>query len=166
MFLFSQPFLCATTETGERIVSWRVWLLIWLVPGLFALAALGLLGEAGYRQLSTVPGEGEVVRVYQWPGETVFDRGTVNYAPVFRYAFKPGEMTEASTGLSHPGWNFAVGSRHAIRYNPNRKGDVMLPGAHNWAVAGVIGLIALVTALPAWWGHTRVRRWQLGAKPR
>ena len=45
-----------------------------------------------------------------------------------------------------------------------RKGNVMLPGRHNWAVAGVIGLIALVTALPAWWGHGRVRRWQREAR--
>ena len=160
MFLFSQPFLFATTEAGERIVSWRVWLLIWLVPVLFAAAALFLAGHAGWRQVSTVPGTGEVVRVYAWEGETVFDRGRTNYAPVFRYEFAPGEMTTASVGMSHPGWNFEIGSKMPIRYNPHRKMNVVLPGPHNWAVAGVIGAIALITAVPAWWGHRRVRRWQ------
>ncbi|MDU8926828.1 hypothetical protein RXV86_05490 [Alisedimentitalea sp. MJ-SS2] len=162
MFLFSQPFLFGTDKSGNRVVSWRVWLLIWIVPGLFVLAALGLLAEAGYRQLSTVPGTGEVVRVYEWEGETPFDKGRMNYGPVFRYEFQPGEMTEASTGKSHPGWNFEIGTRMPIRYTPNRKVNVMLPGGHNWAVPGVIGLFALMMALPAWWGHRRVRRWQRG----
>ena len=164
MFLFSRPFLYEETAAGERIVSWRVWLLIWLVPALFGVTALGLAAGAAYRQATTVPGEGEVVRVYAWEGETPFDRGVTNYGPVFRYEFKPGEMAEASTGMSSPDWNFEVGSRHAIRFNPKRKGNVMVPGRHNWAVAGVIGLIALVTALPAWWGHVRVRRWQREAR--
>lgn len=163
MFLFSQPFLLQETEAGERIVSWRVWLLIWVVPVLFAVAAMVLAGEAAWRQLSTVPGEGEVVRVYAWEGETMFDRGTTNYGPVFRYEFAPGESAEATSGMSHPDWNFEIGTRMPIRYNPRTKTDVVLPGAHNWAVAGVIALIALVTALPALWGHRRVTRWQRGA---
>ncbi|MDQ2088464.1 DUF3592 domain-containing protein [Marimonas arenosa] len=164
MFLFSQPFLWTETAAGERIVSWRAWVLLWVVPALFAVAALILLAAASYRQLSTVPGEGEVVRVYAWDGETIFDRGSINYSPVFRYEFAPGDVTEATSGMSHPGWNFEIGSRHAIRYNPRRKTDVVLPGAHNWAPAAVIAALALLTGLPAIWGHRRLRRWQRGGK--
>lgn len=159
MFLFSRPFLFEETGSGRRIVSWRVWLLIWLVPGMFALAAAGLAGWTGLRYLSTVPGEGEVVRVYSWPGETIFERGVTNYGPVFRYEFAPDEETEASTGMSSPAWNFEIGSRHAIRFDPRVKGNVMLAGWHNWFLAGMVALVAAMTALPAWWGHRRVRRW-------
>ena len=166
MFLTSQPFLFGQDEVGGRIVSWRVWLLIWLVPGLFGLAAVMLAGETAWRIQQTVPGQGAVVRVYDWPGETIFDRGQTNYGPVFRYEFKPGEMTEASVGMSHPDWNFPIGEVHDIRFDPRRKTNVILSGPHNWAVAMVIGVIALVTAVPAIWAHRRARRWQKAAKVR
>lgn len=162
MFLFSRPFLYAETAAGERIVSWRVWLFIWLLPGMFALATVAMLGEAAWRLQGTIEGQGEVVRVYAFEGETVFDRGTINYSPVFRYEFAPGEMTEASTGMSHPDWNFEVGSVHEILFKPRYKTDVSLPGPHNWAVAWVIGAIAIALAFPAMWVHRRVRRWQRG----
>jgi hypothetical protein len=164
MFLFSRPFLFEETEAGERVVSWRVWLLIWLVPVLFAGAAIVLAGQTFWQIERSVAGQGEVVRVYAWPGETLFDRGTTNYSPVLRYENTPGEMTEASTGMSHPAWNFEIGSKMEILYTPGYKGNVMLPGPHNWAVARVIGLIALVTAVPALWAHRRVRRWQKGGR--
>ena len=162
MFLFSRPFLFAETEGGARIVSWRVWLLIWLVPGLFGAATVLLAGETFWKLERMVPGTGEVVRVYAWEGETVFDRGVVNYSPVLRYEFALGEITEASTGMSHPDWNFEIGAERAILFDPAYKTDISLPGPHNWAVARMIGLIALVSALPALWAHRRARRWQRG----
>ena len=164
MFLFSRPFLTEETAEGVRLASWRVWFFIWLVPVAFAAAAVILGMATGLRYLATVPGEGEVVRVYSQAGETVFDRGVTNYAPVFRYEFAPGEETEASAGMAAPGWNFEIGSRHAIRFDPKVKGDVMLPGRHNWVVAWIMALIAAVLALPALWAHLRVRRWQRGGR--
>ena len=164
MFLFSQPFLIRETAEGARLVSWRVWFLTWLLPAAFGLTAAGLAGWTGLRYLTYERGTGEVVRVYAWEGESWFDRGVTNYGPVFRYEFASGEETEASTGMSAPGWNFEIGSRHPIRFDPTARGDVMLEGRHNWAVAAAIGAIALVTALPALWLHRRVRRWQLAAK--
>lgn len=168
MFLFSRPFLFEETAAGARVVSWRVWLFIWLVPGLFGLAALLLAGETAWRLQGRVEVVGEVVRVYAFEGETLFDRGTVNYSPVFRYDFAtgdaPGDITEASTGMSHKDWNFPIGAEMPIRFNPTYKTDVTLPGPHNWVVAWIIGLIAAVTALPALWAHRRVRGWQRGAR--
>lgn len=166
MWLTSQPYLLRETGEGVREISWRMWVLVWVVPVAFGLAALWLVVEAGYKRLATVPGEGEVVRVYAWEGETLFDRGQVNYAPVFRYVWSDGAPTEASVGMSHPGWNFPVGSRHAIRFFPGRKADVVLPGAHNWAVAAIIAAIAAVCVLPALWATRALRRWRAaGAAP-
>lgn len=162
MWLTSQPYLLREAPDGRRLVSWRMWVLVWVVPACFAMGALWLAIEAGYKRLATVPGEGEVVRVYAWEGATPFDRGAVNYAPVFRYVWSDGQATEASVGMSHPDWDYPVGSRHAIRYFPGRKADVILPGRHNWAAAQVIAAIAALCLLPAAWGTWRLRRWQAG----
>lgn len=155
-----QPYFYRQTADGRREVSWRTWVLIWLLPVLFGLAAALLLAEAAYKRLATRPGTGEVVRVHAWEGETIFDRGRINYAPVFRYVWSDGEPTEASPGMSNPGWNFGIGARHAIRYFPGRKADVVLPGPHNWAVAGMIAAIAMLTAIPAALLSRALRRWQ------
>lgn len=160
MFLFSQPFLFKTHPDGRREVSWRLWVLIWVLPAGLTVAALWLAAVAAYGQLATRPTTGEVVRVYGWEGETVFDRGTMNYSPVFRYVWSDGKETEASTGMSHPAWNFAVGSRHEIRYFPVRKRDVILPGWPNWLPALIILGMAVVVAVPALFAALRLRRWQ------
>lgn len=146
---------------GRREVSWRVWLLIWLLPGLFGLAAAWLAFDTAVRLARYQPATGEVVRVYDWPDEAPWagpdDR---LYAPVFRYTWSDGAATEASAGLSRRAWNLPLGSRHAILFDPYRKADVMLPGPHNWIVPGVIAAIALVLVAPAFYVHRRVRRWQ------
>jgi hypothetical protein len=158
--LTGQRYLLRTLADGRRQVSWRVWVLIWVTPVLFGLATLLLVAEATYKLSATVPGEGEVVRVYSWPGETWFDRRQMNYSPVFRYEWTDGTMTEASSGASHLDWNFGIGERHAIRYFPGSRRDVVLPGPHNWFVAKVIGLIGGVLVLPAALASRSVRRWQ------
>lgn len=159
----SQAYLWRTTKTGQRQVSWRLWVLIWVTPVLFALASAGLLGEAAYKLLATEETEGRIVRVYAWDGETIFDRGTTHYGPVFRYVWSDGNPTEASVGMSHRDWNFDIGSRHQIRYFPGRKTNVVIPGPHNWAVLLMIGAITLMTAVPAWWATRRIRRWRATA---
>ncbi|MDQ2092645.1 hypothetical protein [Rhodalgimonas zhirmunskyi] len=161
MFLFSRPFLFGEKD-GVRVVSWRVWLFLWLLPGLLALGALAMLAETGWRYAQTVPGEGEVVHVYAWEGETLFDRGRMIYAPVFLYNDGTGRAVRASTYMAAPDWNFPLGSRHAIRFDPRGQLDAMLPGASNFAVPGIIAALALLFALPALLLHVRVRRWQRG----
>lgn len=161
MFLVSRPFLFGERD-GARVVSWRVWLFLWLLPGLLALGALAMLAETGWRYAQTVPGEGEVVHVYAWQGETALDRDRTNYAPVFLYDDGTGREVRASTYMASPEWNFPLGSHHAIRFDPRGKLDVMLPGASNFAVPGIIAALALLFAIPAAWLHARVRRWQRG----
>lgn len=153
-------YLWRTLPDGQREIGWRLWVLIWVAPVLFAAAAALLLAVAAYSLATSRPTTGEVVRVYGWEGETPFDRGRINYAPVFRYIWQDGEPTEASVGMSHPDWNFAVGSTHEIRYFPGRKSDVILPGFHNWQVGLTILAIAAVLTLPALWATGWLRRWR------
>lgn len=162
MFLFSRPFLFAE-EGGRRIVSWRVWLFVWIVPALFALSALVMAGEVAWRLSQMERGEGEVSFVYSWPGETLFNRGTMNYAPVFIYRVD-GEEIRASTWMADPDWDFPLGSQHEILYDPRGALDVMLPGPKNWAVPRVVAMIALGFAIPALLLHGLVRRWQRGVR--
>ncbi len=157
--LFSQAFFWRTRPDGVREVSWRVWVLIWVAPVLFALAGAGLLLWEGYRHLASVPTEAEVVRVYEWQGEGLFTSETTLYGPVFRYVWSDGATTDATSGLSDPAWNFEIGSRHAIRYFPGAKADVVFPCAHNWIPGVVVGLLGAGLSLPALWGTGRIRRW-------
>lgn len=123
--------------------------------------------EAYVRTTHTVPTEGEVVRVYSWPGESPWNRGVMEYAPIFRYVWTDGTETEASGGYRDPDWNFEIGSRHAIRYWPDRKTDVVLEGRHNWFVAKVIAVMAVILVFPALAIHLAVQRWRnRGAQPR
>ena len=157
--LFSQPYFWRELPDGRREVSWRVWVLVWVTPVLFLAAAVLMLGYEGYRHATSVPGEGEVVRVYAWEGETIFDRGTINYGPVFKYIWSDGNPTEATSGMSHPDWNFDIGSRHAIRYFEGYKGNVVYPGLHNWMAGLIILGLGAVCLIPALWVTARLRRW-------
>ncbi|MDF0602363.1 hypothetical protein P1J78_16615 [Psychromarinibacter sp. C21-152] len=156
----TQLFFWREHPDGRREVSWRTWVLIWLLPVLFLGAAVLMLAWEGYRHLATVPAQGEVVRVYAWEGDTIFDRGMANYGPVFRYTWSDGQETEASVGMSHPDWNFEIGSVREIRYFPDRKTNVVLPGAVNFYAGLIIGGIGLVLLLPALLATWRLRRWQ------
>ncbi|WP_146343959.1 hypothetical protein [Falsiphaeobacter marinintestinus] len=165
MGLASQRFFLRIDETGRRLISWRVWVLVWVTPVLFAAAAAFLALIAEYERLVSVSTIGEVVRVYAWEGETPFDRGQTNYAPVFDFVDQDGRETGASTGMSHPDWNFDIGSKHEIRYIPGADQDVLLPGPHNYAVAGVIAVISIVLAVPGVLMTVLLRRWQSKGNP-
>ncbi len=157
-----RPFLLRVGADGTRSVSWRMRLLIWLLPVLFLGAAVLLAGAQGLARLTMVPGQGEVVLVRSWPGDGPLDRGVILYAPVFRYVWSDGKPTEASAGLAHADWDFPVGSLHPIRFDPGEKRDVRLDGAHNWVLAGVIGLLGAVLILPAGLAELALRRWRNG----
>ena len=161
-FLFSRPFLWRDSG-GTREASWRAWLLIWLAPALFALAAAALAVEATVRTVLATPVEARVVQVYSWPSTDPWTHGTMQYAPVFAWTDDAGRERRASVNLRRAGWNLPVGSTHTVLVPPGG-GDVALPGPHNWIVAGVIAAIAAVLALPALWLHLRLRRWLKGAR--
>lgn len=156
-----------TLPDGRRQVSWRVWLLIFVAPVLFlAFAAFftinSLLIVTNYQRTM-----GEVVRVYEAPGYTPWDGETTDYSPVFRYEFKPGQTTDASTGQSSPNWNFAIGSKHAILFDPAQKRNVKLDNVEQlWALPAIIGAIGGAVLIPALIAAAFIRRWQRNAELR
>jgi hypothetical protein len=152
-----------TDAAGVRHVGWRVWFLIWLVPGLFALATLWFIIVPTAQLAGWSRAEAVVSQVYAWEGETPFDRGVMQYAPLLCYTWTDGSETCATPGQRHRDWNFEVGSTHEILFDPARKANVALPGFDNqWALALAIGIITLVTGAIALYGHLRVRRWRAG----
>ncbi len=158
--LASQPYLWRTAPDGRREISWRLWVLIWVAPVLFSLAGAALLVVEGYRHLASTPTTGEVVRVYEWDGDTILSRGTKLYGPVFRYVWSDGKPTDATSGMSDPSWNFEIGSTHEIRYFKGYKANVVFPGRHNWLPGLIVGAIGLVLLVPAGWGTRALLRWK------
>ena len=153
-------FFVRTLPDGRRQIGWRTWVLIWVAPVLFVAASLMMFAWEGYRHLATTPTTGEVVQVYEWEGTSPFDRGVALYGPVFRYTWVDGQPTEATSGMSHPDFNFPIGSVHEIRYFPDAKRNVVLPGIHNWMAPAIILGIGAVLLIPALWGTFRLKRWQ------
>ncbi len=156
----SRPFLWRTRADGTREVSWRLWVLIWVLPGLMTGAGTAMLVIEAYRHLATLPTQAEVVQVHAWEGETIFDKDVTNYGPVFAYEWTDGTITRASSGMSSPDFDFAIGSLHEIRYFKGHKGNVVLPGWHNWLPGLIVGALGLVLTLPATWITLLVRRWR------
>jgi hypothetical protein len=152
-----------TDMQGRRHVGWRVWLLLWVFPALFAVATLLLGSVALVQTFGWERGEAYVRQVYAWEGETPFDRGVMQYSPVLCYVWTDGAETCATPGQRHRDWNFEVGSLHAVLYDPSERGQVRLAEVGQQRMLPLaIGGIALGTALLALFGHVRLRRWQRG----
>ena len=133
-------------ERAEKgfFAPWQKRALIWTVPVVSLAVGALVLGHEGWRHMTSRPIEAEVVRVYEWQDDGLFGIGAGPvYSPLWRYRWSDGNLTDATAGLSHPGWNFPVGTRAEIRYFPNRKGDVIYPGLHNW----IPGFVAIGLAL-------------------
>lgn len=157
----TQMYFVRTLPDGRRLVSWRVWLLIFLLPGLFLGAAAFLAFESITIVSKYQRTEGEVVRVYSWPGYNPWDGDTTDFSPVFRYEFRPGEVTQASTGQSSPNWNYEIGSRHEILFDPQAKRDVKQDNFEQlWTLPLVIGVLGTILLPPALIAAFFVRRWQ------
>ncbi len=156
----TQLFLLRTGPDGERQASWRVWVLIFLLPVLFLIAAAILAWDSYAFVARAERTTGVVVKVYSWEGWNPWDRATTDYSPVFRYRFSDGKMTEASTGQSSPNWNYEIGSQHEILFNPDIKTDVKQNNFEQlWAVSATIGTIGLVLLIPAIIAALFVLRW-------
>lgn len=155
-----------TLPDGTRQISWRVWVLTWVAPVLFLLAA-GLLAlqtlafMAGAEKVT-----GTVVRVYEWDGWTLMEGDVPVYSPVFEYTWTDGEKTQASNGMSAHVWNFPIGSEHQIWAKTGSKGNVMLDRFDRmWGVAAIVGVIGLAVTLPAVIVTFFLFRWLRNAKP-
>lgn len=166
MFLTSQRFLIRTLPDGRRQASWRLWVLIWLLPVAFAVATAVLAAMVYIDRDTMIETTGEVTHVYAWENDApqIFYPGETIYSPRFRYVWSDGSETEATTGSSHTGWNFALGSKHRIRYDPDEKGDVVLAGPSEWWVTEVIGLMALSLLPVGLVGSALLMRWLNGGK--
>ena len=157
-------YLWRTNPDGTRQVSWRLWVLVWVLPVVFALATIWLVLEVFIVRASTVQTTGTVTHVYKWENDAprfIFP-GDYVYSPRYRYTWTDGTETEATAGRSHTEWNFEIGSRHQIRYDPDVKGDVTLVSPTEWLVAKIIGLITICLTPLSLLLTLRIRRWLRG----
>ncbi len=151
------------TRNGKREASWRMWLLIFLLPLGFCIATVFLTFQSLYVDAVAVRTKGEVVRVYDWESWTPWDGETTIFSPVFKYQFSDGSMTEASTGQSSPNWNFPVGSTHEILFFQEAKGDVKLNNFETlWALPLTIAVICLFALIPSALASLLLLRWLKG----
>ncbi|GGL65157.1 hypothetical protein [Wenxinia marina] len=136
-------------------MTWRTRakIIVWVLPVLFAIATLGFLAENALYVLRSERVEGTVVQRYEWPGETVFDRGTINYEPIFTYRMD-GEDYRASVGSSHSSFDVAVGETAMIRAIPGHRGNVRMDTWQGlWFIPAMLSLFlaaSVAIALPLW----------------
>lgn len=155
----NDAFLIRTRRDGSREASGTMWFLIWILPVLFAVAAIGLTAQTLYLQAVTVETTGTVVRVYEWDSDNPFDEGPKVYGPVFRYTWTDGKPTEATAGVSSSLWNFPIGTERPIRYHPGSKENIIVVGPSEWLVARVIAILTILTAIPALIASFVLRGW-------
>lgn len=135
--------------------SWRQRLLvvIWAAPVLFLAAAVFFAGASALYVARSVAVEGLVVERYEWPGETVFDRGAVNYEPIFTYD-DAGQTRRASVGSGHSSFDVAIGDTAVIRVIPGSAGNVRIDTWQGlWFMPAMLSLFTLASiavALPIW----------------
>ncbi len=136
-------------------MSWamRVRIILFAFPVLMLLAAGLFAAEAGVYVLRSERVPGTVVQRYDWPGETIFDRGTMNYEPIFTYD-DGGETRRASVGSAHASFDLEVGETAAIRIIPGSRGNVRMDTWQGlWFVPAMLGMIgagSLVLASLLW----------------
>ncbi|ROU04313.1 hypothetical protein [Histidinibacterium lentulum] len=144
-----------------RGMGWRArWRIVVFVFPVLCLAAAALLAlEALVYQVRSERVTGTVVERYAWPGETIFDRGRINYEPVFTYSMNGGAY-RASVGSGHSSFDLDIGETAAIRAIPGHRGNVRIDSfAGMWfvpAVVAAIGAAALGLAALVWSGLTRI----------
>ena len=126
-------------------------MLVWVTPVVFVLAVIYLIAEVMILRATTQVTTAEVVHVYAWENDApqIFYPGDMIYSPRYRYEWTDGTMTEATAGWSHTDWNFAIGSTHQIRFDPDVKDNVILAGPVEWWVARTVARIGAWTFLPA-----------------
>ena len=127
-------------------MTWRqrVAVVLFVFPVLTLLAALLYVLESAFYVARSERVIGTVVERYEWPGETIFDRGTVNYEPIFTYEID-GTPRRASVGSAHASFDIEVGETAAIRAIPGSRGNVRLDTWQGlWFMPVILGLISFV----------------------
>ncbi|MEM0990311.1 MAG: DUF3592 domain-containing protein [Pseudomonadota bacterium] len=155
-------YLARRHPDGRREISWRLWVLIWVTPVVMLVGAGVVAAMADWKRQHWTVAEAEVTHVYAWDNDApqIFYPGDKINSPRFRYTWSDGQPTEATTGTSHTGWNFALGSRHQIRFDPDTKGDVVLVGPSEWWVARTVAVLGLLLLVPSLIGALLLLRWR------
>lgn len=121
----------------------RIAIVVFVFPVLMSAAALLYGAEAAIYVLRSQPVTGTVVQRYEWPGETIFDRGTMNYEPIFTYKMN-GETHRASVGSAHASFDLEPGEAATIRAIPGARGNVRLDTWQGlWFMPLTLGWMAL-----------------------
>lgn len=151
---FAQAF---TYSEFNKNLTWRarIRIIVFSLPVLLTLAAVGFAVESGLYVLRSEATVGTVVQRYEWPGETLFDRGQTNYEPVFEFALDGEAARRASVGSAHASFDVAVGETAMIRALPGDNGNVRMATWQGlWFIPAMLGLFAAV-AWPVsgalWW---------------
>ena len=148
MFLGGGNTFFVKNLSGKTVPSWRTKLLVWLMPLLFFAAGLIWLVASIIWVSNATESTGTVTQVYKWEGENVVEAGSTLYGPVFSYTWTDGTETTGALGMSSPDFNFEIGSKHAILFDPAIKSNVRFPGfAFNYFGATVILAIGAMFAL-------------------
>lgn len=127
----------------------RILIIVLCAPLLLTAAALGYAVESGIFLLRSDRTTGTVVQVYEWEGTTMFDRGVVNYEPIFTYRDGDRER-RASVGSAHSSFALEVGETADIRYVPGGSGNVRLATWQGlWFMPAALGVIAAITWIVA-----------------
>jgi hypothetical protein len=138
-----------------RRMTWRlrVAIVILVFPVLTLLTSLAFWVEGVVYKLRSVPVEGTVVQLYERPGESILDRGVLNYEPVFTYEMN-GETRRASVGSGHSSFNIPAGETATIRAIPSSRGNVRLATWQGlWfvpAMLSILGVAMLAVLGPLW----------------
>ena len=124
------PFRPLVRFVAERFtggsMGWaRIFIAVFAAPVLMTAATLYFAATDLVYVLRSEVATGTAVQVYEWEGETIFDRGTINYEPVFTY-LDNGEERRASVGSSHSSFQMSEGETAEIRYLPGSRGNVRM----------------------------------------
>jgi len=149
-----------TDSAGRRHIGMNIWILTWVFPVLLMAAALlyFLAVTADYRMARDTTGT--VVQVYQFEGETIFDRGEMQFVPVFEVVDETGRTRRLTPEMRHADWNFEVGSVHPLRVARQAPTRVLLGDGVPSLIPFWIAVIALVSSVPAGLLSWRLIRWR------
>jgi len=145
-------FFFTYNKRGKTVPSVRTVVLVWIAPFLFVAAGLFWLATSFYWVIGAEETTGVVSNMYTWEAENVVENGQTLYGPVFTYIWSDGSETDASLGMSSPTFNFEIGSKHSILFDPKIKGNIRFPGfEYNYlgpviivAIGAMFSLISLV----------------------
>ncbi|WP_168797955.1 hypothetical protein [Pacificoceanicola onchidii] len=158
----AKPFLMRTNRDGSRDISWRVWVLVWVLPVCMIGGGVVELLLQNWTLSQGVRVTGTVERVYEWETNipTFLSDATHVYAPVFRYTQPDGRETGGSSNMSDPSLNLEVGSTHEIVIFPNQDRDVMVPGPHNYTAGWIVLKLGFLLVLPSLLLSLLLWRWK------